>query len=449
MLFRHYERAKTFIFRDVWVKEPPPGWRGYPFWLLRTTVLVAEGFWKQDLLIRSAALTYKVLFAIIPFLAVVLAVLKGFLGNQANADQIRKLLTDRLAPGLGNNVADKINELIANTDAAAIGFVGFATLIYTSISLLTTVEHSFNVIWAVRRPRTLARRLTIYWTLLTLGPICLAASVGLSGFVQNQQAYDWLARHIPYFAIILTALVPFLLTWTVFAAMYLIMPNTRVSFGAAVAGALVAGTVWEFLKRLYVIYNATFVNTYQVYGSLGAIPILLLWIYLSWIIVLFGAELVFAMQHVRTYEREMEAPKLSQAFKEKLAIYVMLEVTRDFLVGREAPNGEQLADRLKVPVRAVNDVIYTLAGQKLLREVPQGQFASYFPFEDPARTTVKRVLDAMRTHGDEPRIQNGTVSERLAQLPQGEETSSARQLAAVSMRELADSPAPQPPQATS
>ena len=424
MLFRHYERAKTFIFRDVWVKEPPPGWRGYPFWLLRTTVLVAEGFWKQDLLIRSAALTYKVLFAIIPFLAVVLAVLKGFLGNQANADQIRKLLTDRLAPGLGNN------------DAAAIGFVGFATLIYTSISLLTTVEHSFNVIWAVRRPRTLARRLTIYWTLLTLGPICLAASVGLSGFVQNQQAYDWLARHIPYFAIILTALVPFLLTWTVFAAMYLIMPNTRVSFGAAVAGALVAGTVWEFLKRLYVIYNATFVNTYQVYGSLGAIPILLLWIYLSWIIVLFGAELVFAMQHVRTYEREMEAPKLSQAFKEKLAIYVMLEVTRDFLVGREAPNGEQLADRLKVPVRAVNDVIYTLAGQKLLREVPQGQFASYFPFEDPARTTVKRVLDAMRTHGDEPRIQNGTVSERLA-------------LEALSMRELADSPAPQPPQATS
>jgi len=445
VLLRHYNRAKNFIFRGLWIKEPPPGWRGYPFWLLRTSVLVAEGFWKQDLLVRSAALTYKVLFAIIPFLAVILAVLKGFLGKQANVDQIKKLLTEQIGPGLGDGVAQKINELIANTDAAAIGFVGFAMLIYTAISLLTTVEHSFNVIWAVRRPRSLARRLTIYWTLLTLGPICLAASVGLSGFVQNQRAYDWLAEHIPYFSIVLTALLPFILTWIVFAAMYLIMPNTRVSFGAALAGALVAGTVWELLKRLYVLYNATFVNSYQVYGSLGAIPILLLWIYLSWIVVLFGAELVFAMQHVRTYEREMEAPKLSQAFREKLALYVMLDVTRDFMAGKEGPNSEQIAERLRVPVRVVNDVIFTLTTQKMLREVPNGQNANYFPAEDPARTSVKRVLDAMRTHGDEPAIQNGTVSERLSNLLKEAESSSARHLDSLTMRELAMSAPASPP----
>jgi membrane protein len=430
-------RGREFLFRDLWTKEPPPGWRGAPFWLARTIVLVGEGVWKQDLLVRAAALTYKVVFAIVPFFAVILALFKGFNAFQQYEPKVKQWLVNNLAPGVADQVMNSINEMIANTDARAIGFVGFALLIYTAISLLTTVEHSFNVIWNVRRPRGFIRRLTIFWTLLTLGPICIAGSIALSSFVQNQKAYDWMAEHIPYFSIVLTAFVPWLLTWTVFAAMYLIMPNTTVSFRASLVGAIVAGSIWEILKRLYIAYNANLLASYEVYGPLSAIPILLLWLYISWIIVLFGAELVFAIQHVKTYEREMEAPKLSQAFKERLGLYVMLEVSRDFLGGKEAPGGEQLADRLKAPVRAVNDVLYTLLGSKIVREIPNGQLAGYIPAEDPERFTVKRVLDAMRKHGDEPAIQDGAAGERLAAALREAEDSSTRALEALTMRQLA------------
>ncbi|HTF56742.1 MAG TPA: YhjD/YihY/BrkB family envelope integrity protein [Planctomycetota bacterium] len=432
-----YRRSVRFLLHDLWTREVGKGWRATLTYVLRTGVLVVENTWNRELLVRAAALTYQVVFAVIPLFAVSLALFKTFGGFQKVAGDVRDFLLRNLAPNLGEQVVQTMNNLIDRMDAKAISIVGFAILLYTSVSLLSTVEGAFNRIWGVRRSRSLVRRLTVYWTLLTFGPVCLAISLAVTGFVRNQGAYRWILENVPLANMAMLVIVPCLLTWVVFTAMYKIIPNTRVSWSAAVIGALVGGTAWEILKGLFILYNDRVVASYEVYGTLSAIPIFLLWIYLSWVLVLFGGEIAFAAQHVKTYRREVDAPKLSHAFMERLAVHLMVEIARDFIGGRDPATSEALADRLKVPVRACNDVLFHLTGGGLLREVSHGQVTTYLPAEDLDRITVKRIVDALRRHGDEPALAvEGVAGDRLGRILQEAEESSSKQLDQVTLREL-------------
>jgi membrane protein len=399
-----FQRVEHFILRDLWAREPSKGWRRSAWYSLRTGVLVVENTINRELFVRAAALTYQVVFSIIPLFAVMLALLKSFGGLEKMAGQVSDFLLKNLAPSVSEKVVQSMHDAIARLDAKTVSIVGFLVLLYTSVSLLSTIEHAFNQMWGVPRPRSLLRRITIYWTLLTVGPILLAISLATSSFVRNRAAYQWVIDHIPFVGAALLFIVPFLLTWIVFTMLYKIIPNTRVYWRAAIIGSLVAGTAWELGKRLYILFNAKVMATYEIYGSLAAIPVFLLWIYASWAIVLLGAEVAFAAQHVKSYRREVEAPKLSHAFKERLAIHLMVEIARDFLSGKPPGTAEALSERLKVPVRAGSEVLVHLTDAKLLHEMDGKGVASYLPSEDLGRITVRRVIDAMRRTGDDPVI---------------------------------------------
>jgi membrane protein len=340
--------------------------------------------------------------SIIPLFAVMLALLKSYGRLEKVAGQVRDFLLANLAPSVGERLVTSMNEVLDRMNTRAISVIGFLVLLYTSISLLSTVEHAFNRIWGVARPRHLLKRVTVYWTLLTVGPIGIAVSLAASGFVRSQHGYLWLTENVPAANVTILTVLPFVLTWLVFTAIYKFMPNTRVHWRAALAGGLAAGTAWELLKRLFVYYNSTVTASYEVYGTLAAIPIFLIWIYVSWIIVLTGAELSFAVQHVKSYRRERDVPKLSQAFKERLAVHLMVEIGRDFLAGREPGTAESLSDRLKVPVRAGSEVLTHLADAKLLNETEGHGTRTYLPAEDLARITVRRIVDSLRQLGDNP-----------------------------------------------
>ena len=434
-----FERGKRFILQDLWTLDPSKGWRRTLVYTLKTGVLVVENSMNRELIVRAAALTYHVVFSIIPLFAVMIALIKSFGGLEKMARDVQDFLLRNLAPNVGEQMVKSMNDIIERMDARAISIVGFLVLLYTSVSLLSTIEGAFNRIWGVRTPRGLMRRVTVYWTLLTIGPLGIAMSLAVSGFVKNQSAYRWILENVPLANATLLTVVPFVLTWLVFAAVYKIMPNTRVAWRGAIAGALVAGTSWELLKRLYVLYNANVTATYEVYGSLAAIPIFLLWIYFSWVLVLFGAEVAFAAQHVKTYRREIEAPQLSHAFKERLSVHLMVEIARDFIAGREPATGETLAERLKVPVRAANEVLYRLAGSKLLREVVNGQVTTYLPSEDLDGITVTRIVDALRRSGSDPAIPPSSDRDRVEKLFDDTEKAVKKPLDDVTLRELAES----------
>jgi membrane protein len=348
------------------------------------------------------------------------------------------------------DLAGQINAFIQNVNATAIGVVGFVALLYTTLSLLATIERVFNRIWGVKTPRTLLRRFTVYWTFLTVSPIVLAASLSMTGFVQSHSLYVWLTEHVPYFGRAALLLTPYFMAWVLFTGFYIFLPNTRVQLGAAFIGAVVAGSAWETMKGVYFWYNTKVVTAYAFYGSLGSIPIFLLWIYLSWIVVLFGAEVAFAVQHVGTYRREVEQARLSAADRDRLALVVAVEIVRRFIRGDPPATGEEVAAKLRATIRMVNQVLFELAAQGILREValPGRKEPGYLPARDPGVMTVRDMLQAVRAYGDPATLPDGTLAAAMYQLIEEAEGQASETLSRVTLRELAvrsDSvPAPGP-----
>jgi membrane protein len=412
-------------------------------------VLIVEGFIKTDVFMLSAALTYQVIFALVPLLVVMLAVVKGVGGFSSAGGKVQQFILENILPRMGDvpaqgaeksaTLAEQIDKFINNVNATAVGVVGVVALLYTSISLLTSIENVFNRIWGIKNPRTILKRLTVYWTFLTLSPVLLAASLSMTGMVQSNKLYLWLTTNVPYFGTATLVLTPYVVAWVMFTGFYIFMPNTRVHPGAALIGALISGTAWEGMKTVYFWYNTHVVTNYKFYGSLGTIPVFLLWIYVSWIIVLFGAEVAFAAQHVNTYRREIEQMRLSAADRDRLALVVCVEVVRPFVAGARPPSGEEVALRLNSPVRIINEILFELSSQGILRTVtlPDQKDAGYLPAKDPGILTARDVVSAVRTYGDQGSLPNGERSQAIYKLLDRAEGEAMGPLQAVTLRELA------------
>jgi membrane protein len=444
-----FARAQTFVKRDLWLHLPEQRGPRFLYRLLRMLVLVIEGFIKSDVFMLSAALTYQVIFALVPLLVVMLAFVKGLGGFASAGGTVQKFLLESILPKMGApaeggaaggaTLAEQVQKFIDNVNATAIGVVGGLALLYTALSLLTSIEQAFNRIWGIRTHRPLLRRFIVYWTFLSLSPILLAASLSMTGFVQSNSLYLWLTTNVPYFGKATLLVTPYVVAWIMFTGFYIFMPNTRVHPGAAFIGALISGTAWEGMKTVYFWYNTHVLTNYKFYGSLGSIPVFLLWIYLSWIIILFGAEVAFAAQHVNTYKREIEQVRLSAADRDRLALVVCVEVIRPFTRGEPPPSGEEVAITLNMPVRLVNEILYELSKQGILRAVtiPDRKDQGFLPARDPGVMTARDVVAAVRTFGDPATLPASPEAARIYQLIDRAEGEALGPLASVTMRELA------------
>lgn len=436
---RRADRLERFFARELWAATPPRTFQRRVYPLLRMGVLTVEGVIRADVFTLAAALTFQVVFALVPLLAVMLAVFKGFGGLSGVAEEVKDFILRNMAPDIGGKIIGQIDAFLENVSAAALGVVGLATLVYTALSLLHTVEKAFNRIWGVKTSRPPLRRLTIYWTILTVSPLLLALSLAMSAFVQHHRLYVWLAERVPLFGSVTFTLAPFVLSWGIFTAVYVLMPNTRVSFRAAVAGGVVAGTAWEIMKAVYVWYNARVVTASTFYGPLASIPIFLLWVYLSWVVVLLGAELAFAIHNAPTYRREVEGIHLSSADRERLALAVAVRVVRSFVAGEGPPGAEAIALELDAPVRPVKEVVHQLVCQGVLREVagvPRGG-PGLVPGRDPGDLSARDVIAAIRTYGDRLPPPRGGEARTAYQVVEGAEEKAAAALGARSLKALA------------
>jgi membrane protein len=441
-LRRGVHRVRTFIEKDLWSAMPEGRGARLAYRLLRMAVLVVEGFIGSEVFLLAAALTYQVVFALVPLLVVMLAVLKGFGGLTDLGRQVQDRLLKYFIPEVSAEVVPFIDRFIANVNHTAVGFLGFAVLLYTSLSFMGTIEQAFNKIWGIRSGRGLFRRFVLYWTLLTVSPVLAALSLALVGSAWSQALEGAITRYVPAYPALSKTAIQYAVAWFLFGAVYLLMPNTKVRMIAALAGALVSGTLWQLMMNVYVWYNTRFVAAEKVYGALGAIPVFLLWIYVSWIIVLFGAEVAFAVQHGDSYRREIEGVRLSAADRERLAVVAAVEVARPFLAGAAPPSGEDLAARLNAPIRAVNDVLFELAAQGVLREVPvQGRKDSvYLPAKDPGQTTIRDVVMAVRRHGDPGALPTADGREALFAMLDRAEALAMEPLALKTLRDLVSGP---------
>lgn len=395
-----FSRWLRFLQTDVWELEPErlSRVRAIALYYLRMLLLVVRGFYKDDLPLRASALTYQTVFSIVPGLAVMFALLKAF-ALEPLENYLRDYLSGTLYVGTDNTrVTEFIDSSMSNVNAGAIGIAGMIVVVVTLILLLSNIEQAFNVIWGVKKERSWFRRVTIYWTGLSLGPVLLAGSLALTTWLQLQ-VNQRLDSGLPWIAPFFGSFLPYVFSWVAFIGLYYFMPNTNVNWRSAVVAGLVCGTIWEVSKIAYVHYNAYAVANLKIYGTLSVIPILLIWLYVSWIIVLLGAELAFAHQNAKTYRREFGAVSVSQAVRERLAVALMLAIGKRFVRNDPPASTTELSKSINVPIRLVNDLLYELASERFVVEVSADR-DHYVPGRDLARITVEDVIHCTRTFSE-------------------------------------------------
>jgi membrane protein len=398
---------------------------------VRVALRMLEG---ETVQLRAMALTYISLFALVPGLVVAFSVVQAFTGMQRISDRLHEFLFANLAVGARTTIEPYLDRFIHNTHITSAGLVGGALLVWSSVSLFQNVDRAVNDIWGVRRRRSLAQQAIIYWVGITLGPLLLASSVMVGHSTRTYLAGAQLG--------FLGPVAGALLTCTFFAMLYRIVPNTKVRARNAIAGALAAGIAWELAKWGYTLFVARSVKYHAIYGSVAAIPIFLLWLYLSWAILLLGARLAFVFQYASALRQGAHGE--SKAAKEILCGRALLAVARAFDGGDAPPDPGDVANQLGADADDVTEVLRSLKAAGIVVALADGGLIPGRPLEKITLLDVRRALLGVEPP---PSPSGGPV----AAVVRSVEDEAAERLSEVTFRELCDrergSSAGEPPDA--
>ncbi|MEX1993852.1 MAG: YhjD/YihY/BrkB family envelope integrity protein [Steroidobacteraceae bacterium] len=358
----------------------------YPFALIRDLLT-------GELNLRAMGLVYTTLLSLVPLIAFAFAVLKG-LGVHRD---LEPLVYEFLRP-IGDRASGLTAQLmtfVENVRGGVLGSVGLAFLLYAVVATIQKLEGAFNFAWHVERPRSLMRRISEYLSLMVIGPIFLVIVFGLFGAIMNQETMQWLAQHEPLGAIVrgLGMMGPYLFVTGVFTFLYVFIPNTRVRLRPALVGGLTAGVLWAASGAVFTRIVAASTQMVAIYAGFAIFFATLIWIYLSWLILLIGAQLSFYVQNPR-YLRVGRVPvSLTSALRERLAFTVMLLLARKFIAGEPPWRQRALAEHLEVPGSALALVVNSLelAGLVTLNEEEE-----MLPARDLESITLDQVLNAVR-----------------------------------------------------
>jgi membrane protein len=353
----------------------------------------------EGLRLRAMALTYISIFSLLPALMVTVSMVRTFPDLDGVRLQFQEFLVSNLAVGARDKVQLYLDEYVFGVSATAPGLLAFALLLASAVALLAQVEHAVNDIWSVRRRRPRLQRWLTYWAALTVGPLVAAGSIAIALDANEKLGAPRVVGQAAGLA----------LTYVFFVAAYIVLPATRVRFWPAMAGGLVAGTVFEIAKSAYAWAATNLFRFQAVYGSLAAIFVFLLWLYLSWTIFLFGARLAFVFQHHRALlDREQGDDAMG---RELLAVRALLEVALAWWDGAQAPDAGEVADRLDAPAEPVREVLAALEEAGFLSESDDGRLTPARPLSQTTLADVRRVIA-----GPPPRVPEEKTAAKLASL---------------------------------
>jgi membrane protein len=400
---------------------------------------VAKSFVQNRCLVRASALSYTTLLAIIPLLAIAISVTSSLLKKQGE-QQIYKVvdefvsqvvppaaesatdeppqisLTGTINPEsagttntlvlpedtakaretVQNVAAQRIHEFIHNTRSGALGITGMALLIFVAISMLDSIEGTFNDIWGVARGRNWLMRIMRFWLAITLGPLLIAIGLSLASG-RHFQATREILQTTPVVGSIILQSGTLIFIWLVFALLYQFVPNTKVQFSAALAGGIVGGTLWHLNNVFGFLYVSRVVSNSKIYGGLGLIPVFMAGVYFSWVILLFGAQIAYAFQNRKIYLQEKLIETVSHRDREILALRLMTSIGRHFQNGEKPAEVHEVSDELEVPTKLAQQVLQRLLAAQLITEISGN--AAYVPGRPLESISAHDVLLAMRVEG--------------------------------------------------
>ena len=388
------ERIREFLLVDVWREVPTPSRvKAAVLHLSRIAILAARDFLGDRCAMRATALAYVTLLSLVPLLAFAFSVLKG-LGIQ---ERLQPVII-KAAAGQ-EEVVEQILAYVDRTNVKALGIIGVVFLVWTTIKVLGNIEKSFNEIWGVTRSRTLFRKFTDYVSVLVTSPLLLVLAMSVTGILQSDAVKDHLL--LGFASRLLVGVAPFVGTWVAFTAVYIFMPNTKVRFTSAFAGGVVGGTAWQLAFWIYTSFQVGMAKYNAIYGTFAAVPVFMIWLYLSWVIVLLGAEVSWAVQNVGRYWDERQSAGVSFAVREEIALHVMTRLAVAFFRDGTSLSVRDLSRRLRAPSRLVRDVLDTLVATGMCAQVVAGDDHAYVPGRALEHIRPADVVAALRTHGAE------------------------------------------------
>jgi membrane protein len=394
----NWAKLKRFLGGGIWEIDPRALGRGQLFLLQQgqLAALVARDFVADHCLLRASALTYTTLLSIVPLLALMFSLLKG-LGVQ---DLLEPLILDRIAVG-SEKIVSQIIEYINNTNFGQLGTLGLVALIFSVLALLSNIEESFNHVWGVTETRSLLRRFADYFSVVIFGPILLLAAVSMTATLQTERVLQWLVDRALFGQVVLFlfSVLPYLAMWAAFTFLYIFMPNTKVSFRSALIGGVIGGTIWQLTQWGYVHFQVGVARYNAIYGTMAALPIFMVWLYLSWLIVLFGLEIAYANQNLKTIRQEIRGGIVNFASREMVALTVLLVVAEAFHRGESPWSRERIGEELELPPRLAGSVLNDLVRLGLLAVVQHGTEDAYQPGRSPDTLEVAQVIRILREDG--------------------------------------------------
>ena len=391
-----------FLQVDIWrAKESDlPAVKRICYMVLKTAMLTIRFFTTKRVVNQASALTYSTLLAIVPILAVVFAIARGFGYNKYIEVWFRDAFSSQ--PQVSEVIIGFVNSYLVHTKSGIFLGVGLIFMLYTVMMLVNNIEVTFNEIWQVKKKRSIFRTITDYLAMFFLFPILIVISSGISLFLATMadsmagfQLLGWAVKG-------LIDLSPYILMSLMFIGLYVFMPNTHVKVKNAIVPGILAGIAMQLVQFFY-IHSQIWVTGYNaIYGSFAALPLFMLWVQISWTICLFGAELTYTSQNLDYYDYDAKTDDISHRYQLMLAALLMSHVCSRFAEGKSALTADDLRSRTGLPIRIVNDLLYKLMEAGLLIEVSsdeKGEASKFVPAESLDNLNLGVMVDRLEAQG--------------------------------------------------
>jgi membrane protein len=396
------QRITQFFEKDIWKISTKDKHPVFSFLVRQGRILfiAARGFNQDKIQLRASALSFYTLLSIVPILAMVFGISQGF----GLEEYLKNVLTERFKghDDMLGVLLGFVDRYLNRINGGFITGIGLIILFWSVMKVLGNIESSFNNIWQIKKSRMVARKFTDYISLLIVAPLfmIIASSFNVSQLESISSSIPFLHYLDSVIRIMVTGL-SYTLIWFVFTLIYIVIPNTKVRVIPALIAGIIAGTMFQLLQWGYVNFQSLLSGYGAIYGTFAALPLFMMWLELSWLIVLLGAEISFAYQNAVHYEQEAEGVQVSLKQRRVLVLLVAQKIIRNFTEGLPPLNAADIAGGLGVPVRIVRDLIYELLTARIIIETlnHEEREVAYQPALDPAKITISYVIDALDKQG--------------------------------------------------
>ena len=402
-LKENISEISQFLSIDIWKTESEPGIKGLGLNALKVILITIKEFTKDQIALKSSAVTYLSILSVVPLAALAFGISKGF-GLAINLqEEVAKLFPGQEV--VMTSTFEFAQNMLDNAKGGIIAGVSMIVLIFTVMKLLNNIEDVFNSIWGKQRPRTWIRKFTDYLALIIVAPILIVLSSSATVFMETQmksvgEQFDVEAVVNPL-VVFLVSMSSYVLVWILYALIYVIMPNVKVNWKSGVLAGIVAGTIFHIVQWGFIYFSIGVANYNAIYGSFAAIPLFFIFTQISWTIFFVGGELSFAIQSVDHYIPDERDIQFSQKERKRIALLVTHAAVKAFENGDPPFSKQRFADELQIPHRFVSNAVNRLVKANVLtKSIEEGAKQHvYIPGIDINKIDIQFVINRLEDNG--------------------------------------------------